>query len=189
VSQGPEDDALLAAMAAGDRTAADVFVRRHAPSVIGVAFHVLGDRALAEDIAQEAFLRACQAAATYDARRGGVRSWLLAISRNAAIDAARVRRPTPTDPSLVSRMLDEDAETEAPEDGSIAAAEAMEVRRALLKLPPEQCQALLLASVAGRTAAEVADHQGIPLGTAKTRIRAALIKMREALELEAHRAQ
>ena len=87
-----EDDALLAGMAAGDRAAGATFVRRHAAAVTGVAYHVVRDRALAEDIAQETFLRVWRAAPTYDPRWGSARSWLLSISRNAAIDSARVRR-------------------------------------------------------------------------------------------------
>jgi RNA polymerase sigma-70 factor (ECF subfamily) len=187
VTADPEDDALLAGMAAGDMRAADVFVRRHAPSVIGVASPIVSDLALAEDVAQEAFSRAWRAAATYDPHRGSVRNWLLAISRNAAIDVVRVRRAAPLAPDAIAGLLDVDGQGARPDDGLVADAEAREVRRALERLPDEQRRALVLAAIGGRSAAEVGAIEGIPLGTAKTRIRTALLRMRDLLEVEARR--
>ncbi len=182
-----EDDALLAGMAAGDRTAAATFVRRHAAAVTGVAYQVVRDRSVAEDVAQETFLRAWRAAATYDPRRGSARTWLLSISRNAAIDLVRVRRAAPLSPGAVAALLAGDSIGAAPDDRLVAEADAAEVRRALDRLTDEQRRALLLAAVAGRSAAEVGEIEGIPLGTAKTRIRAALMRMRDSLEVEARR--
>ncbi len=182
-----DDDALLAAMAGGDRAAAATFVRRHAAAVTGVAHHVVRDRALAEDIAQETFLRVWRAAGTFDARRGNAKAWLLSISRNAAIDLVRVRRAAPLSPDSVTDLLSGQVALSAPDDQLVAEADALEVRRALERLPEEQRRAVLLAAVAGRSAAEIGAIEGIPLGTAKTRIRAALIRMRDALEVEARR--
>jgi RNA polymerase sigma factor (sigma-70 family) len=182
-----DDDALLAGMAAGDRHAAEVFVARYAPRVIAVAFAVLGDRGLAEDASQETFCKAWRAAATYDPRRGGVSTWLLAISRNAAIDYLRVRRAQPLDPDAVIALIADQPHHAAPDDGLLAGAEAAEVRRALSRLPEEQRRALLLAAVGGRSAVEVSEVEGIPVGTAKTRIRAALRRMRDTLEVDARR--
>jgi RNA polymerase sigma-70 factor (ECF subfamily) len=187
VASESEDDALLAGMAAGDRAAAATFVRRHAAAVTGVAFQVVRDRSLAEDVAQETFLRAWRAAATYDPRRGNARSWLLSISRNAAIDVVRVRRAAPLEPHALHRLLAGEAVTGAPDDNLVAEAEAIEVSRAVDRLPDDQRRALLLATVAGRSAAEVGQIEGIPLGTAKTRIRNALIRVRDSLEVEARR--
>src|SRR5215471_1154460 len=87
------DEALLAGMAAGDRDAAAAFVGRFQRRVYGIALTITADPRLAEDAAQEAFVRSWRHAAAYDARRGSVASWLLTIARNAAIDLARVRRP------------------------------------------------------------------------------------------------
>lgn len=182
-----EDDALLAGMAAGDRAAAAQFVRRHAAAVTGVAYQVVRDRAVAEDVAQEAFLRAWRAAATYDPRRGSAKAWLLSISRNAAIDVVRVRRAAPLSPEAVTGLLSGESALAEPDDRLMAEAEAAEVRGALRRLPDDQRRALLLAAVAGRSAAEVGELEGIPLGTAKTRIRTALMRMRDCLEVEARR--
>jgi RNA polymerase sigma-70 factor (ECF subfamily) len=182
-----EDDALLAGMAAGDRAAAATFVRRHAAAVTGVAFHVVRDRASAEDIAQETFLRVWRAASTFDPRRGNARAWLLSISRNAAIDLVRVRQAAPLSPDSVADILSGESMLAPSDERLVAEADAAEVRRALDRLPDDQRRALLLAAVAGRSAAEVGEIEGIPLGTAKTRIRSALIRMRDALEVEARR--
>jgi RNA polymerase sigma factor (sigma-70 family) len=116
VGTEPKDDALLAGMAAGDRAAAAVFIRRHAAAVIGAAFHVVRDRPMAEDIAQEVFLKVWRAAATYDPRRGSARAWLLSISRNAAIDVLRVRRAAPLSPEGLSGLLAGDAMMAATDD-------------------------------------------------------------------------
>lgn len=182
-----DDDALLAAMAGGDRAAAAVFVRRHAAAVTGVAYHVVRDRALAEDIAQETFLRAWRSAGTFDARRGHAKAWLLSISRNAAIDLVRVRRAAPLSPDTVTELLSGRISLASPDDHLLEEADAAEVRRALERLPDEQRRALVLAAVGGRSAAEVGDIEGVPVGTAKTRIRTALLRMRDALEVEARR--
>jgi RNA polymerase sigma-70 factor (ECF subfamily) len=183
----PEDDALLAGMAAGDRAAAARFVRRHAAAVTGVAYHVVRDRGIAEDIAQETFLKAWRAAATYDPRRGSAKAWLLSISRNAAIDLVRVRQAAPLSPDAITSILAGDAMLAAPDDNLVTQADVVEVRHALDRLPEDQRRAVLLAAVAGRSAAEVGETEGIPLGTAKARIRKALMRMRDSLEVEARR--
>ena len=183
----PEDDALLAGMAAGDREAAAIFVRRHAAAVTGAAHHVVRDRQVAEDVAQEVFLKVWRAASTYDARRGRARVWLLSISRNTAIDWVRVRRAIPLSPTEITGLLSGQALLSAPDDRLVEEAEAVEVRQALDRLPDSQRRALLLAAVAGRTAADIGQIESVPLGTAKARVRKALIRMRDALEVEARR--
>src|SRR5438093_8086474 len=84
------DDGLLAGLAAGDPQAAATFVRRYQARVFGLALSIVGVPAVAEEVAQEAFVRAWRFAGGYDPRRGEVAGWLLAIARNLAIDAARL---------------------------------------------------------------------------------------------------
>src|SRR5919108_5315420 len=96
--EGLSDEALLAGLASGDPDDAAAFVRRFQSRVYGLALTMLRDPQLADDVAQEAFERAWKHGATYDARRGRVSSWLLTITRNLAIDPARMRLVTPTDP-------------------------------------------------------------------------------------------
>src|SRR5213083_1259414 len=92
------DETLLAGLASGEHDAAVAFVRRFQRRVFGLALAILGDPAAAEDVAQEAFARAWRHAAAYDPRRGPVANWLLVITRNLAVDAARLRRALPIDP-------------------------------------------------------------------------------------------
>src|SRR6188472_2608333 len=91
------DEALLAGFGIGDPTAAAVFVRRFQSRVHGLAGSVVGAGPAAADVAQEAFLRAWGHANAYDARRGSVTTWLLAITRNVAIDHIRMRRSRPSE--------------------------------------------------------------------------------------------
>lgn len=177
------DEALLAGLAAGDADAAVAFVRRYQRRVFGLAVTLLGDRALADDVAQEAMVRAWRHASAFDARRGSVTTWLLAITRNLAIDALRAARVKPVpDDVLVAAMP---AVGDVPGDTSVALDELRRVARALDAMPVEQRRALLLARLRGLTAAELAEREGIPLGTAKTRIRTALIRLRAELREEA----
>ncbi|MEV1179256.1 sigma-70 family RNA polymerase sigma factor, partial [Nonomuraea sp. NPDC049784] len=117
-------------MASGDARAATVLVRRYQARVFGLARAIVGEAALAEEVAQEAFVRAWRHAAAYDARRGAVPTWLLTITRNLAIDALRMRRELPVDPqALLTRLLAAEPTEEAPRDEEF-------VRQALAGLPP-----------------------------------------------------
>jgi RNA polymerase sigma factor (sigma-70 family) len=176
------DAALLAGLAIGDPAGATAFVRRFQGKVFGLALSVTRDPVLAEDVAQEVFLRAWKAAATYDTRRASVSTWLLTITRNAAIDAIRTRRCTPTPPGLLEEVL---RETFTPGDTAEATAHRVDSARALQQLAslhPEQARAVALAVVCGCTAVEVSEHEQIPLGTAKTRIRTGLKRLRAAMQ-------
>jgi RNA polymerase sigma-70 factor (ECF subfamily) len=176
------DDALLAGYAVGDPDAAVAFIRRHQSKVCGLARAIVSDPVRAEDVAQEAFLRAWRHAPAYDARKGSVATWLLTITRNLAIDAVRLRRSQPVDPQVLSAL---DVVAGGPDASPAAAAETrLEVNRvrvALAGLNEGQRRALLLAAVCGRTAKEISEAEGIPLGTAKTRIRSGLLKLRDNL--------
>jgi RNA polymerase sigma-70 factor (ECF subfamily) len=167
-------------MAAGDQTAAAELVGRFQRRVYGLALSIVTDPAAAEDVAQEALLRAWRHAGAYDPRRGSVVTWLLTITRNAAIDALRVRRPVATAPEdLVDMPMFETGRD--PSDTAIARADVGPLRDALRALPEEQRRAVLFAGVFGLTALEIAEREGIPLGTAKTRIRTGLRRLRTAL--------
>ena len=177
------DDALLAAIADGDHEAMTTFVRRHQQRVFGLAVSILGDGAAAEDAAQEAFTRAWRHAGVFDGRRASAITWLLAITRNVAIDATRLRRSNPTDPFVLTELLGA-ANSAGPLDSAVAGAEQRWLVAALAKLPVEQRRAVVLAAIGGRTGQEISELEGIPLGTAKTRIRAALRRLRDDLATE-----
>ena len=182
VAEGePSDEALLAGMAQGDQSAAVTFTRRYQRRVFGLAYSMTSDPSLAEDVAQEAMLRVWRHAPVFDPRRGSVTSWVLTITRNLAIDALRLRRAVPTDPDDFAATAMASAEHN-PEDAVHRGDVRQLVRNALETLPEEQRRAVVLAAVYGSTALEISESEGIPLGTAKTRIRTALIRMRAAVE-------
>lgn len=177
------DETLLASIAVGDERAAIVFVRRYQRRVFGLARALLCDDALAEEVSQEAMLRVWRHAPVFDPRRASVATWVLTITRNLAIDALRVRRSVPVDPDGMVSLLGGDDATDKTIEHSLT---QRSVRAALATLPDEQRRAVVLAALYGHTAAEIATYEGIPLGTAKGRIRLGLAKLRgELLEQEA----
>ncbi len=138
---------------------------------------ITGNGATAEDVAQEAFTRAWRHAGSYDARRASATTWLLTITRNLAIDAVRVRHGDPADPAVLAALLGA-ADVPGPAELAEAGTERRALIEALARLPVEQRRALVLAAIGGRTSEEVSEVEGIPLGTAKTRIRAAMHRLR-----------
>ncbi|MFD5589494.1 RNA polymerase sigma factor [Streptomyces sp. NPDC058733] len=173
------DDALLSGLATGDPELAVGFVRRFQHRVFGVALAVTRDERLAEDVAQQTFERAWRHAQIYDSRRGSVTTWLTTIAHNLAIDAVRARRSEPVAPEDLDVLLG--AVTETPERWALADEASAQLRAAVARLPRGQARALVLAGVYGMTAQQVAEAERIPLGTAKTRIRAAMAKLRTTL--------
>nr|WP_200419808.1 sigma-70 family RNA polymerase sigma factor [Streptomyces sp. Y2F8-2] len=173
------DEALLSGLATGDPELAIGFVRRFQHRVFGVATAVTGDPQLAADIAQQTFERAWRHAQIYDSRRESVMTWLTTMAHNLAIDAVRSRRPEPVTPEDLDAMLDVVSET--PEQRALADEASSRLRAAVAELPPEQGRALVMAGIYGMTAQRIADWEKIPLATARTRIRAAMGKLRTTL--------
>ncbi len=180
VDESLSDEDLLAGMAVGDQSAAVTFVRRYQRRVFGLAYSMANDASVAEDVAQEALLRVWRHAPVFDPRRGTVTSWVLTITRNLTIDALRMRRAVPTDPDDFAAAATISLEHN-PEDAVRRNDVAQTVRVALATLPVEQRRAVVLAAIYGRTALEISEEEGIPLGTAKTRIRTGLIRLRASV--------
>ena len=176
------DESLLAGFASQDPEAAVAFVRRFQGRVYGLALTILRDPQAAEDISQETFIRAWRGAEAYDARKGRVSTWLLTIARNAAVDLLRVRRSEPMDPeALLALEVGEDQDERS--DPAIKADEHQRVKSAIGTLPIEQRRALIKAAFFGYTAREIGAQEDVPLGTVKTRIRTAMLKVRSVLEV------
>jgi RNA polymerase sigma factor (sigma-70 family) len=173
----PSDEALLAGLAVGDATAGTAFIRRFQRRVYGLAYGLVGDQGAAEDIAQEAFVRAWRYAPAYDTRRGSVTTWLLTITRNLAIDDLRMRRPQLADPESIL-ALEPQPTGPSIDDTVITSRTIAALGNTLRSMPDEQRRALVLAAFYGYTAQEISETEGVPLGTAKTRIRMALLKLR-----------
>jgi RNA polymerase sigma-70 factor (ECF subfamily) len=173
------DEALLAGMATGAPEIAIAFVRRFQRMVFGIAIAVVDDPQLAEDIAQQTFERAWRHAQVYDSRRGSVKTWLATITHNLAIDAVRARNATPVSPEDLDALLG--IVTQTPEQWALADEAASRIRAAVAGLPHQQARAVVMAGIYGMTARQISEFEGIPLGTAKTRIRTAMGKLRTVL--------
>jgi RNA polymerase sigma factor (sigma-70 family) len=178
---GATDEGLLAGMAGGDAQAAAAFVRRYQARVYGLALTIVGVPATAEDIAQEAFVRAWRFAEAYDPRRGAVSTWLLTITRNVAVDVLRISRDRPYDPDTLVNVLTADQSLGDPQVEALVNSERL--RAALRALPREQAHAVVLANYYGLTAREIAERERLPVGTVKTRIRLGLCRLRDLFEV------
>jgi RNA polymerase sigma factor (sigma-70 family) len=174
------DESLLAGLGSGDRDAAAAFVARFQSRVFGLTRSILRDRGAAEEAAQEAFVRAWRHASAYDPRRGTVAAWLLTIARNVSINMLPARRFDPIDPEVLLAMEAKRRRDEGDAEES-GAFESEPLRAALRRLPEEQRRALVLAVFYGFTAKEMSELDGLPLGTVKTRVRAAMMKLRAEL--------
>jgi RNA polymerase sigma-70 factor (ECF subfamily) len=171
------DEDLMQLVRQGEARAFEVVVERHQGAAFGLAYRMTGARATAEDVVQEALVSLWRANTRYDRTRGSVRTWILGIVHNRAIDA--LRRGTVHDRR---RASDEGIEErfEAPDrtDAEVARRqEASEVRSAMRELPAEQGQVIELAYFGGFTHVEIAEMLETPLGTIKGRMRLGLSKM------------
>lgn len=180
----PSDEALLAGYATGDPRTAAAFVRRFQGRVYGLALTIVRQPALAEEVAQETFTRVYRHAGNYDARRGRVSTWLLSIARNLAIDVTRLKRLDPVDPEVIEAEVTIDFQAPGADEGGLQPDERDQLRSAIGDLPDDQRRAIVLAAYLGRTAREISDLDDVPLGTVKTRIRTAMLKLRSELEVQ-----
>lgn len=182
----PSDEQLMARVAAGSQEALGPLYSRYARLVFTVAAHTL-ERASAEEIMQEVFLVVWRRAALFDPRRGSFRAWVLRITHFRVLNELRRRSRRPEiapdpDHSFLAELPDD----ALPASERLAADERRAVvRAALAALPEAQRRALRLAVLEERTHTEVAEDLAVPLGTAKTRIRAGLQKLRGSLAARA----
>jgi RNA polymerase sigma-70 factor (ECF subfamily) len=175
------DEDLMQLVRDGEAGAFEVVFDRHAQRAFSLAYRMCGRRALAEDVVQEAFLSLWRSGARYDPARGSVRSWVLSVVHNRAIDAFRREAAKESrdvrDDRLVERTPSlqlTHAEVERRDD-------AQQVRSALGELPAEQRQVIELAYFGGFTHSQIAQTLGLPAGTVKGRMRLGLTKMRLVL--------
>jgi RNA polymerase sigma-70 factor (ECF subfamily) len=179
----PSDEALLAGFATGDEPSAAAFVRRFQGRVFGLAVTIVRQPQVAEEVAQETFTRAWRHAGAYDARKGRVSTWLLSIARNLSIDAIRMRRSDPVDPEVVAAEISMRHHSPPVDERGLEPDDRDRLRSAIADLPDDHRRALVLAAYTGRTAKEISELDGVPLGTVKTRIRTAMLKLRDQLEV------
>jgi RNA polymerase sigma-70 factor, ECF subfamily len=176
------DEELMPLIGDKDPGAFEVFYDRHGGVAYSLAYRIVGERGAAEDVTQEAFISIWRSGARYDAARGSVRTWMLGIVRNRAIDALRSKSSGAPklnfddDSILEHRPAPERTESEA-----LRRETAAEVRGALDELPGEQSKVIELAYFGGFSHSEIAGMLGVPLGTVKGRMRLGLEKIRGEL--------
>lgn len=187
---GPQDRAShlsrdLLACSLGDERAFESLYDAIAGSVFGVALRVVRDRAIAEEVAQEALVEVWRKASGYRPERGTARAWILTIAHRRAVDRVRSEQAH-TDRMLAhgEHLGSTHEEPDHVVDVAYGKWEAARVRTGLEALTARQREALELTYFKGYTNHEVAQALGIPLGTAKARIRDGLIKLRDAWEEE-----
>ena len=182
------DQRLMRSFAARDPGAADVLYRRFAGRIYGLGLVMLGNDAAAQDLVQDTFVKLWRSAERYDRTRGKLETWVLLMARSLAIDAIRRRVLDARTLEHVDRPAEMDQEP-GPDDRAATLDLTERARSAMASLPPEQRAALELAYLGGKTSAEISDLEGIPIGTAKTRIRAALLRLRELLTADIESAR
>ena len=178
-----EDAALLARIADGDPDALGALYDRYGRVVFGVLYRLLGVPEAAEEVTQDAFHAVWRRAATYRADRGAVRTWLLAIARNAAIDWRRTKGKRIEREAAIDEAAELVEEIRV-DDRVIADLRAARVREAVAALPEEQRIVLSLAFWSGLSQTEIALRTATPLGTVKSRVRLGMAKLRDRLTLE-----
>jgi len=176
--RGPTDEELLTRTAAGDREAFEVLYRRYARSMLGLALRRLGDRGRAEDAVQETFTSIWRSAKSYDPARGRGAPWLYAVARNAISDRGRARIEPPAE------APDEPSGEAGPAEQAEQSWVSWRVHRALEDLTEHERSLIELAYWGGLSQSEISGMLDIPLGTVKTRTRAALARLADALEEE-----
>jgi RNA polymerase sigma-70 factor, ECF subfamily len=173
------DEELMAHVDRKHAAAFEVLYDRHGGAAYSLAYRIVGDRTAAEDVAQEAFLSIWRSNARYDRARGSVRSWVLSVVRNRAIDALRrggagaPKLDHDDDAALEARPAETDTEVE-----TIRRETSRELRGAIDQLPEDQSQVIQLAYFGGFSHSEIAEMLSMPLGTVKGRMRLGLEKIR-----------
>src|ERR1700733_6493131 len=176
------DGELMPLIGEKDPEAFEVFYDRHGGVAYSLACRSVGEKAAAEDVTQEAFISIWKSGARFDRARGSVRSWMLSIVRNRAIDALRSRAGKA--PKLTfddEAILEQRAAEELTEEEAMRHETASEIRGALGELPGEQSKVIELAYFGGFSQSEISRMLGGPLGTVNGRMRLDLEKRRGEL--------
>jgi RNA polymerase sigma-70 factor, ECF subfamily len=181
MQQAP-DSALVEHMMAGDESALAALYDRYSGMLFAMLLRILRDRHAAEEVLQDLFLQLWRNAGSFDASRGSLPAWLMVIGRNRAISRLR-RRDSHETPEDVEAWPANAVPSPADIEGEVQRMQLMEkLRSAMAALPREQREAVELAYFEGMTQTEIAERTGSPLGTVKSRVRAALQSLKELFD-------
>jgi RNA polymerase sigma-70 factor, ECF subfamily len=167
------DAELVRAMADGQQEALAALYERHSALMLGLAMRIVRNRKEAEDLLHDVFLEAWRTAKSFDPKRGRVRTWLAIRMRSRALDQQKSAR--------VSRNAGDGGLDRLEADEQKASPDHAKVRSALEELPVEQRQVIELAYFEGLSCSEIAERIAVPIGTVKSRLAAAMSKLRAAL--------
>jgi RNA polymerase sigma-70 factor, ECF subfamily len=176
------DEELMPLVGVKDPEAFEVLYDRHGGAAYSLAYRIVGNRAAAEEVTQEAFISVWRSGARFDAARGSVRSWLLSVVRNRAIDFLRSKAgKAPKLDFDDESVLEQRPAAERTEEEALRRETATEVRGAIGNLPGEQAKVIELAYFGGFSHSEIAQILSLPMGTVKGRMRLGLEKIRGEL--------
>ena len=178
------DEALLSAIAGGAVWAMESLYQRYSRVLYSLAYRMVADHHIAEDLLQDAFLSIWRRATSYSPQAGAAHSWLISILHHRAIDYLRGvrRRTTVQETPLQEIELDEATASPDVWDEAWQTVKSTQVRMALMKIPTEQRLVIELAYFQGWTHTEIAEGTHIPLGTVKARMRLGLLHLKRLLE-------
>ncbi|HYG57993.1 MAG TPA: sigma-70 family RNA polymerase sigma factor [Symbiobacteriaceae bacterium] len=174
-----DDNALMSRLAAGDQAAVAGLYDRYGRQVYALASRMLQDASAAEDVTQEVFVKVWRNAPRFDPERGRAATWILHLAYTTAVDLVRTRRKAA--PSRFDDLSDEPDPTADPAGAAESALLGAQARAALMRLAPEQRQAVEMAYFGAMTQQEIAQKLDIPLGTVKSRVRLGLDALRQLL--------
>src|SRR6266436_10369948 len=177
------DEALLNAIAGGAVWAMESLYERYSRILYSLAYRMVADHQVAEDLLQDAFLSVWRRAISYSPQTGAARSWLISILHHRTIDYLRRvrRRSTIQEAPLEDIELDESTASPDVWDEAWRSVKSSHVRAALMKIPTEQRLVIELAYFQGWTHTEIAEGTQIPLGTVKARMRLGLLHLKQIL--------
>ena len=173
---------LIGRIAQGDEPALGTLYDKTGSHVYGLAFRVLGDTTMAEEVTMDVYLQVWRQAGQFDQSRGNPMVWLAVLTRSRAIDRLRVGKKDREAREPFREVVEESCEENDPEQNSFYLEQCRIVRQALASLPAEQREVIELAYFAGLSQSEMAEKIGQPIGTVKTRVRLGMIRLRSVLE-------
>jgi RNA polymerase sigma factor (sigma-70 family) len=178
------DEVLISAIARGAVWAMELLYERYSRILYSLAYRMVADHQVAEDLLQDAFLAVWRRATSYSPQSGAARSWIVSIMHHRAIDYLRAVRRRSTLKQATWEEVERDESTAFPDawDEAWQNVQSAQIREALMQLPTEQRMVIELAYFQGWTHSEIAEGCQIPLGTVKARMRLGMARLKRALE-------
>ncbi|GES50644.1 RNA polymerase sigma-70 factor (ECF subfamily) [Rhizobium sp. ERR 922] len=174
-----ETEALIGRIAMRDQKAFAVLYKRTSPKLLGVCLRIVGNKADAEEVLQEVYIKVWQRAEQFAVAEGPAMAWLMTIARNRAIDFVRARKPVADEIDSAYDLADLEP---GPEEQAIVKGEGRRIDRCMEELEADRARAVRSAYVEGLSYQELADQHAVPLNTMRTWLRRSLIRLRECMD-------